>query len=790
MEKGWSRRELQNFIKPFTDSDSKIPMSITLVRSESVEQLYGKVDASMQDKKIEEEVKNTKSITIDENYTVTQLTAIKAEQNCLSCHSNAKPGEILGVLKIQQELNPTISGITRKFLLLFLVLSPLPIVLAILVSHYATRKIEKSIVFLHDKIKEINSIKDLRNLTFDNVKTDFIEINQMISEADTLVYKLKDVAVDKDLLEFEVRLLEKFIITSEVVKDWKEHVSKLLIQVNEIMDAYALFSVFQIGYEYYDLEIFWYKRPTEKTRNRIDDIIKQRISEQNQLNFLSAIQVNHNVIDQNAPEIELEEKEINLQIKTIFLKQPQIGGIVGIGVQSDVFGDAGGALVIEGILNTLVNVIGSIKAIYNYTKKLEYYASRDPLTDLYNQRLFWDLASNELYRARRHNNKFAILMLDFDNFKMVNDRYGHAFGDIFLQIFSSKIKEFMREGDILTRYGGDEFAAILPEADQIQAQTAASRIIDSLREVTIDAPDDTKIKATISIGLSVFPDHSEEVNALFMIADNMMYKAKKEGKNRIGTPTREDIVEAFRAKEDQRLFLLNVLENTEQIIPFFQPIMDLHDNSINMQELLMSIHYKNEILTASSFIETAEKMGIISQMDFIVIEKAFKKLHEINYQGLLFINLSPSSLILREYISNMKKMAAEYDINLSNIVFEITERETVKNRALLEKFSHELKSEGFKFAIDDFGSGFSTFHYLKLFPIDFIKIEGEFIKNILKDQTYKAFVKSIISLANDLNIKTVAEHIESEDILEIAKELGADYAQGFFIQRPSQKINI
>jgi len=177
-------------------------------------------------------------------------------------------------------------------------------------------------------------------------------------------------------------------------------------------------------------------------------------------------------------------------------------------------------------------------------------------------------------------------------------------------------------------------------------------------------------------------------------------------------------------------------------------------------------------------------------MDYIVIEKAFRKIRETGYAGYLFINLSPRSLIIGEFIDNITSLVHTYGIEKSKIVFEITERETVKSFALLEKFVQNLKMEGFNFAIDDFGSGFSTFHYIKKFPIDYIKIDGEFILNIHKDEKDLAFVKSIVALAKELNVKTIAEFVENEEVMHFLKEIGIDFAQGFHIARPSDKFTI
>ncbi len=591
------------------------------------------------------------------------------------------------------------------------------------------------------------------------------------------------------MLAIQVQLLEAFLITSDVIRDWKDHVGKLLIRVNEIMDIYALFSIFQVDQETYAMEIFWHNPPSQKTRERFDRIVKQRIGELNRLHFLSGMGVNHNIVDKERPEIELYEKDIALEVKSIFLESPQVGGVVGIGLQSStVARDVGRSLIIEGILTTLANVVGSVKAIDQYTREVKYYVTRDPLTELYNQNLFWDLAANEQLRARRHGQQFALLVLDFDNFKMINDRYGHAFGNSFLQRFARQMKDVLPEGDILARYSGDIFTAILPQTDQESARQTAVRVMNALKEVVMSTSDGLQIKATVSIGIALYPEHADDINTLFVIARNMMLKAKRDGKNRIGIPGSDDLVEAREATDDKGLFLLDLLENPENIIPCFQPIVGIQQHDVSIYELLMAIRSGEEIIKASSFIGTAEKMGIISRLDYIVIEKAFREIHNKGYQGLLFINLAPNSLILKEFIRDVRKLATDYQIDPSNIVFEITERETVRNRILLEQFVWDLKNEGFKFAIDDFGSGFSTYHYLKMFPIDYVKIDGEFIKNTPDHEVDWAFVKSMISLARDLEIKTIAEHIEDREILKTVRELGADFGQGFFIGRPSLTI--
>ena len=228
-------------------------------------------------------------------------------------------------------------------------------------------------------------------------------------------------AVDREVLEFELRLLEKFIITSDVVKDWKEHVMRLLLEINKVIPACTLFSLFQIDEEICDLEIFWTHAPSEELKERVVAIIRRKIAIENPRLASASLKCNHNIADSFQVPAEVSEADIELQTKSIILQNPQIGGVVGIGVQSELTKDAIRSLVIDGVLTTLLNVVGSIKAIYKYTKDLEYYATRAPLTNLYNQRLFWELLGYEIGRAQRHGQKFSLLVIDLDNFKNIND---------------------------------------------------------------------------------------------------------------------------------------------------------------------------------------------------------------------------------------------------------------------------------------------------------------------------------------------------------------------------------
>lgn len=788
MNKGWKRSQLEEFIASTKKSVEDTPTYIDVYRGETVTQLFGPIEQGKIDADIEKALRNGKEVQQINESSVRYIFPLKAEEKCLRCHENAEIGNVLGVIDVKQNLTPLIYNANYKFILSLIVIAPIPFIIAFLVVVFINRKIDSSIDILGQNIEKISKVSDLKNLEFAKLDLGFAELNNIVQKTRQLAEKLKSVAVDKDLLEFEIKLLEKFVITSEVVKDWREYVSHLLNEINKVINAYTLFSIFKVDDEVFDLEIFWRHTPTNQTKHMLERTIQKLLASNSHFTGVTSINFVHNVADPSDVLENLNEKDIELQIKSLLVETPKIGGIVGIGVQADLVRDETRLLVMESILSTLLNVVGSIKAIHKYTRDLEYYATRDPLTNLYNQRLFWELFEYEIGRAQRHGYKFSLLVIDLDNFKSVNDTYGHSFGDQFLQKLADVLHVALRNDDILARYGGDEFVAILPETDLEHATLVAKRVLEAVSAMALPAPDMTNVKGSASIGIAVYPDHATVQKDLFLFADNMMYKAKSEGKNRVGMPTDEDIVEVFRHISETSIIILNAVEK-RNITPFFQPLVNAKTQSIEAIEVLSRLNLDDgKILGASEFVEIAEKMGVIHKMDYIVMEKALQTVQEQGFAGNIFINLSPRALVLNEFISEARRIVADSGVAPGRIVFEITERETIKNMSLLEKFINNLKMEGFKLAIDDFGSGFSSFHYLKRFPIDFLKIEGDFIVNMVKNDKDRAFVRSITLLAQELGIRTVAEYVEDDEVLQSVSAIGIDLAQGFYIGRPSEKL--
>lgn len=799
MKRGWNEKQVSDFLAALKKSSKNENMvKVMIFRGAIVKKEFGAVAQPEESSIVEKAFATKKSLNKTINGKDVFAYPLIAKSSCLKCHTTENIGDVNGVIEVS--FNP--SYLTNKFkgyyFFILLLIFLFPIIGGVFVTLILRRSIRHGVESINKEVENIKTVKDLKTLDTKLIDIKFDEFNQIYQGVAGLSNKLRDVAVDKDVLEFEIKLLERFIITSEVVKDWKEHIFNLLIEMNNILKVYNVFSIFIQDEDSIEIEVFWRGEPTENTKKMFDKLIYQSIYH-NGLNsfFIKGIEsheIFHNVASNSPALPELSEEDLLVQTKKVILDAPHIGGIVGIGVQAEESIDKVRELIVNSVLTTLLNVIGSIKAIYKYTKDLEYYATRDGLTGLYNQRVFMEFLHYEVERAKRNNAVFSLVIIDLDNFKLINDMYGHNFGDKFIKGISDALEKTKRNEDILARYGGDEFALILPEAGQEQAYMIAERIRDKVKLFSLmDNNSQTLVNATVSIGISVYPYSAADEKDMFLLADNMMYKAKSEGKNIVYVAKEDDVAQVYKAASEKSKMVLNALEQ-DLVVPYFQPIKELDTGKIVAHELLMRIKLEankgglSNIISAGEFIEIAENTGVAHKLDLLLLEKAFKKVKEENYNNFLFINLSPKSLILSHYVKTVKKLSLLYNIDASKIVFEITERETVKNITLLEKFVANLKYEGFRFAIDDFGSGFSSFLYIKRFPIDFLKIDGEFIRGILEDKMDRAVVVSSVSIAKEMGIKTIAEFIESDEILTELKKLNTDYGQGFFIGPPSENF--
>jgi diguanylate cyclase (GGDEF)-like protein len=788
MSTGWRRKQAEAFIAAIAESARGTPTVLNIYRGPVVEVDYKKIEQPPFDAAIEQVFASAQPVTESPAGGVRYLMPLIAGERCMRCHDAAKEGDVLGVIEVQQDFAPLLAQSRREFMLWLAALAPVLMGLAAVVVWRVSRRIEDAIAGVNTAVSEVNAVADLRHLELKRLDPGFDEFARLFGHLDQLVARLRDVAVDKDVLRFEIGLLEKFVITSDVVRDWGEYISRLLGEINHVMPTHVLFSVFQVDDEVFDLEVFWFEMPTVATREMMERHVRQVVQAE-RFSELAQVTLHHHypVTQEAGGKLALDEQEISLHTKTLIVDHPKIGGIVGIGVNVDAVEDETLRLVMDSILSTMLNVVGSVKAIHKYTRDMEYYATRDPLTDLYNRRVFWELFEYEVARAVRHNYQFALLMIDLDNFKLVNDNYGHGVGDRYLQGVAHAIKSILRPGDIFARYGGDEFVLLLPDSNQATAGVVAQRLLETVGAMEVPADDGKPISGSVSIGMAIYPLHADNAKDLFLFADNMMYKAKSAGKHQIGMPSDEEVAEVFRDMTQTTVQVVNAV-NEGRIDPFFQPILDLKAERVVAFEVLSRLSLDGQHIEASRFIEYAEKAGVIHRLDLMVMEKALRAAAAANFGGYIFLNLSPRALALSDFLVTLKQTVAACGVRAEQIVFEITERDTVKNIVVLERLVSELKLEGYKLAIDDFGSGFSSFQYLRRFPVDFLKIEGDFVANILESQKDRAFVETIWKLAADLGIQVIAEHVEDEHVLGELRKIGVELAQGYHIGRPERVL--
>ena len=789
MSQGWSRSQLLDFRQATWETYDQQGLKYSLYRTELVNAQFGELDSMVSESikpHIDSVLSQPKTTVVEENDWIRILHPLKAKEACLQCHANAKVGDVLGVMAIEQDLGLVLQPARIEFVVWMLLLLPIPIFLALWVGRRFSNSLVNSMEELNDRVVSIQQVDDLQKLSHGKAVFEYAEFDQLNLSLNHLGDKIKNIAIDRDILDFEIKLLDRLVLSTEIIQDWKHHITVLMEEINKILPLYTLFVVFRTDdSEQYVIEIFWLGHPSEEVKQEVAAHAKTTLTQESIFDQNSVFKINHTYASNHPLEI---KRAIKTQSKSLVLDQPKIGGVVGLGVETLPPKESSRSVVVESILTTLVNVIGSIKAINKFTKELEYYATRDPLTHLFNQRVFHEMLTYEVSRAHKHQYAFCLLMIDFDNFKLINDQYGHTFGDEMLVAFAKKVGECLREGDIFARYGGDEFCIVLPETTQSEAVEVAHAILEGAASIRMQGPHGRHVNMTCSIGLSAYPEHADNKEDMFMVADNMLYRVKDSGKNDLCYPNEADLLAVYKESNDQSLFIMESLKTGEPIEAHYQPIVDMQSGHIEVHELLMRLRQDHELISAGRFIETAEHMGLVNQMDLILIDKALAHICAQQYTGCLFINLSPKAIVAGEFIQKIVALTDQYHISHDRIVFEITERETVHNIALLEKFVGELRTQGFRFAIDDFGSGFSSFQYLKRFPVDFIKIEGEFINNMTQNKIDFAFVQSAVSMAKTLGIRTVAEFIENEETLKLVRELGIDYAQGFLLAKPAPQL--
>ena len=421
-----------------------------------------------------------------------------------------------------------------------------------------------------------------------------------------------------------------------------------------------------------------------------------------------------------------------------------------------------------------------------------WVASHDPLTNLHNRRYFQNEFEKILTLSERYDNKVALFYLDLDQFKIVNDTQGHDSGDKLLIQVANTLSQLSRKSDLLCRLGGDEFAIVTTINDMQGVETLAEKINHSMKEIIFQ--ENVSYQVGFSVGVAIYPEHGQNIHELLTNADLAMYKAKETGFNRyhIYNPKNNYQQEINNKLEWKQLIETAIAENWLTL--YYQPILDLQTQTISHYEcLLRIIKDDGEVMGPAEFIQYSEQLGLIESIDILVINLAIEQhlaLHKNGKEHLkLAINLSGRSINNEKVKDEIKTLLRKPEVCSDKIIFEITETSAVTNFSSAQNFISEIRELGCQVALDDFGTGFSSFYYLKNMSFDYIKIDGAFIKRIDSDKEDKIFVKALSDVARALGKKTIAEFVESEQIMTILKELHIDYAQGYHISKPLPAID-
>lgn len=424
--------------------------------------------------------------------------------------------------------------------------------------------------------------------------------------------------------------------------------------------------------------------------------------------------------------------------------------------------------------------------------RIVWMAEHDPLTDLCNRRKFTEEFEKSLQTAIRYHHQNTLLYLDLDRFKDINDTSGHRAGDELLQIVAERLKRVTRFTDLIARLGGDEFAILMPESDADGAQVVAHKILKELAAIELHYGA-VRHKVSASIGIVHFPLHNADIHELMGFADLAMYKAKAAGKSNYHTFSPDDDT---REQLETRVFWKHQIEQAlekQLFVLHFQPIMALRYNTVEHYEVLVRMRETetDTLNLPGKFIEIAEQVGLIEQIDSFVIENAIIRLTELQREGRdvsFAINLSASMVACGKLYPLLKQLIDTYPVDPTRLIFEITENVALSNLQQAKETMMAIKALGCQFSLDDFGVGFSSFNYIRELPVDIIKIDGTFIRNLDKNADDQLFVKALVDIAHGLEHKTVAEFVENREILTLLRGFGVDYVQGFYIGRPQAEL--
>jgi diguanylate cyclase (GGDEF)-like protein/PAS domain S-box-containing protein len=445
--------------------------------------------------------------------------------------------------------------------------------------------------------------------------------------------------------------------------------------------------------------------------------------------------------------------------------------------------------------NGILTGVGAISTDVTVRKQAEealsHQATHDALTGLINRAEFERRVRRVLDTAREQYDEHALCYLDLDQFKVINDTCGHMAGDELLRQLGQLLSETVRRRDTLARLGGDEFGVLMEHCTLAQARRVANKVRRAVAEFRF-VWEERVFHIGVSIGLVPICETSESIANLLSAADSACYAAKDEGRNRVHVYHLDDSELARRQGEMRWVARIDHALEDQRLQLWSQPIVPVMTDSGEGEQfelLLRLVDERGETILPGVFLPAAERYGLSTKLDRWVVGAALGWLSRnpklLERLHLCFVNLSGASLADEEFLEFVHQQLEQSQIPSQKICFEVTETATIANLSRAMTFMEALKAQGCRFALDDFGSGLSSFAYLKTLPVDYLKIDGAFVKRIVDDEVDLALVRSINDVGKVMRKGTIAEFVENEAILQKLREIGVDYAQGYGIGRPA-----
>jgi diguanylate cyclase (GGDEF)-like protein/PAS domain S-box-containing protein len=422
-----------------------------------------------------------------------------------------------------------------------------------------------------------------------------------------------------------------------------------------------------------------------------------------------------------------------------------------------------------------------------FETQLQYLADQDALTGLFNRHRFEEELNRQLADSAHYGGGGALLIVDLDNFKYVNDAFGHHAGDELIRSVAGLMSRRLRSADVIARLGADEFGILLSGVDAAEARSVATSLVDLIRGHT-STVGDRALRITASIGLTLLDRAELTAEQLLVEGDVAMYEAKDAGR---------DTVQAHRAGASPKAPHQTGLAWTDRIktalerdlfVVHCQPIVQLGDDPGARYELLIRMAGEDDdLVPPAAFLPAAERFGLAPDIDAWMVRRAVDLVDAERTAGrsvVLEVNVSARSIVEADFPMTIERALEEGSIDPASLVFEITETAAIANMEQARRFASRIRKMGCEFALDDFGAGFGSFHYLKHLSVDYLKIDGEFVRGLARSKIDQRMVKAMVEIARGLELRTIAECVETAESLQLLQEYGIDFAQGYHLGRP------